>query len=174
MTKSAVRRLSSLEMDSDRGETVICHVWVLSDSRTGACAVPLTLEPTAEHNAKPVSSSSHHLLKLQLQYSQKLATGSYLEPLEMCQRFRPGPLWNILCDTVLAVYSGGAGESLFRNLKLENYLFTSVCDCLVYLQLLHCLKAHSSIRNLRTLHAVFESDIKKTVTKIKLATSVRV
>jgi len=92
MSMSVVRRLSSLEVDSDRGETVICHARVLSGSRTGACAVSLTLELTAEHNTKPVSSSLHHLPKLQLQYSQKLATGSYLEPLEMCQRFRPSPL----------------------------------------------------------------------------------
>ena len=62
------------------------------------------------------------------------------------------------------------GGSLFRNLKLEDRLFSFDCDCLVYLQLLPCLKAHSSIRNLRKLRAVFESD-KKTVTKIKLANS---
>jgi len=169
MTMSVVRRLSSLEVDSDRGETVICHVWVLSGSRTGACAVPLTLEPTAKYNAKPVTSSSHHLPKLQLQYSQKLATGSYLEPLGMNQRFRPSPLWNILWDTVLYVYSGGVRS--FETWSWGDYLFSSFCDCLMYLQLLPCLKPHSSIRNLRTLRAVFESDIKKPAIKVKLVNS---
>jgi hypothetical protein len=46
---------------------------------------------------------------------------------------------------------------------------TRVCNCVVYLQLLPRLKAHSSTRNRRTLRAVFECDIKKTATKIKLA-----
>jgi hypothetical protein len=107
---SVVRRLSSLEVDSDRGETVICQVRVLSGSRTGACSVPLTLEPTTEHNVKPVTCSSHHFPKLQLQYSQKLATGSCLEPLEMCQSpSKPEAVYETFCEIQYRLLTEGGG-----------------------------------------------------------------